>query len=698
MANPNPRTPVSRSMESHLDEERREILALLGQSGGSRSAAPSVSGRSSSPYVTGRSPIRSMLDVGDDAVRSPPRQAIIRSMLDIGDDPFLTRSQSAIQSGPNSPVLDHASIATKSHHPRSFSDASPRPMDSAIRGLPKVTDLNSDPYGFGIITSHGMSTTRRSTRRVTAGPSLPDVRANEDGDPIFDRGRQYSQGSSGSMLGPSRSPAGGKADARSRSPLTRAAAAASTSAVPSTMAMLDDGRKVDINSAYRRLSDANLAISGGSLSQLAHRRRTEDLSGRLTKDWIHEDTEYDDTSDDAIDSDDEHRGRTKMARKPAKASSAPALSLLGAIEDERLEITREMKPQYVYKSLFDEPTITVTNPAGDKRAPKVEIHPSTAYESGPVSGEVSGIDSDDAEDVNDIHRAQKLSFSMTPILTRDDTHRAIRIIYRGEYQKIVKAAEEEHRPLRKYVAATDLSEESTHALEWAIGTVLRDGDTLVCIYCVDEETGIGATPGAQVPDDVDAIRGAAAAVSDTTLADSKDPFPLIQRATPLLLSAPERNQVASTRPISRERTRAEEDRIHAVRAITDKVVKLLRKTRLQVRVTVEVIHCKNPKHLITEVIDIIDPTLVILGSRGRSALKGWVQGLKTSKMGSLMTNASRHSVILGSFSNYLVTKSSAPVMVARKRLRKSKFKTKIQQQVNNLSGPSARRLANAKID
>jgi gamma-glutamyltranspeptidase len=45
-------------------------------------------------------------------------------------------------------------------------------------------------------------------------------------------------------------------------------------------------------------------------------------------------------------------------------------------------------------------------------------------------------------------------------------------------------------------------------------------------------------------------------------------------------------------------------------------------------------------------IDFLSPTLTILGSRGRSQLKG---------------------VLLGSFSNYLVTKSSVPVMVARKR-------------------------------
>jgi hypothetical protein len=56
------------------------------------------------------------------------------------------------------------------------------------------------------------------------------------------------------------------------------------------------------------------------------------------------------------------------------------------------------------------------------------------------------------------------------------------------------------------------------------------------------------------------------------------------------------------------------------------------------------------------------------------------------------------SVILGSFSNYLVTKSSVPVMVARKRLRKqSKYKP-APYQVNNISNPAARSLAMAKID
>jgi nucleotide-binding universal stress UspA family protein len=137
--------------------------------------------------------------------------------------------------------------------------------------------------------------------------------------------------------------------------------------------------------------------------------------------------------------------------------------------------------------------------------------------------------------------------------------------------------------------------------------------------------------------------------------------------------------------------------------ITARVIRLLRKTRLQVRVVVEVLHCKNPKHLITEVIDLVNPTLVVIGSRGRSALKGYVPPplflfLLASLYG-LTDQPMCNRVILGSFSNYLVTKSSVPVMVARKRLRKqSKYKRTPVRQVNNLSNPSAKSLAMAKID
>jgi hypothetical protein len=70
---------------------------------------------------------------------------------------------------------------------------------------------------------------------------------------------------------------------------------------------------------------------------------------------------------------------------------------------------------------------------------------------------------------------------------------------------------------------------------------------------------------------------------------------------------------------------------------------------------------------------------VVLGSRGRSAIKG---------------------VLLGSFSNYLVTKSSVPVMVARKKLRKhnQSFKPANIRLSNVLSNPTNSRLKDATID
>lgn len=226
------------------------------------------------------------------------------------------------------------------------------------------------------------------------------------------------------------------------------------------------------------------------------------------------------------------------------------------------------------------------------------------------------MDSDEEADIDDIKRAQKLSFSMTGVVEQPESHRAIRIIYRGEYQKISQLADEEHRRLRKYLVATDLSDESAHALEWAIGTVLRDGDTLIAIYCVDEETGIVTGDGAFVPDDPKAMREQAAAIN--TVANATMAAAPATQLTDLKRQA----GTPGASPAPSSRSKAEEERHRAVKDITDRVLRLLRKTQLQVRVIVEVLHCKNPKHLITEVIDLVSPTLVVIGSRGRSALKG----------------------------------------------------------------------------
>jgi hypothetical protein len=52
--------------------------------------------------------------------------------------------------------------------------------------------------------------------------------------------------------------------------------------------------------------------------------------------------------------------------------------------------------------------------------------------------------------------------------------------------------EEKHadRRIRRYIVASDLSEESRYAVEWGIGTVLRDGDEMLIVTVVENESKI----------------------------------------------------------------------------------------------------------------------------------------------------------------------------------------------------------------
>lgn len=231
------------------------------------------------------------------------------------------------------------------------------------------------------------------------------------------------------------------------------------------------------------------------------------------------------------------------------------------------------------------------------------------------------MDSDEEQDVTDIKHAQKLSVNMTSIISTPATSRSVRIIYRGDFVKMQQEAKDHQRRVRKYLVATDLSDEAAHALEWTVGTVLRDGDTLLAIYCVDEDVGIANNDS----EDDSKMREQIAAIQASTNRSGMTPlmsptnFP-----SPLGPNFRLDPHSASASPMGREKGKAEYERHRAVQDITDRVSRLLRKTKLQVKVVIEVIHCKSPKHLITEVIDFITPTMVILGSRGQSQLKGYV--------------------------------------------------------------------------
>ncbi|KAL8305313.1 hypothetical protein RB597_003830 [Gaeumannomyces tritici] len=744
------------SMEAMLDEERREVLALLeGSSAAARHRGPaSVGGRSPSPYSTGpRSPVRSMLHYDEPSpsgsshaagVRNSPRPSPrprpaqivpvrsmldfdappvaprpVRSMLDPDSPPLTAKPSASAQTSPLSSPRAHSISVPSLQHPRSFSDAASKPAEFG----PRSSALGSaDPtagYQFsGIITNHaGQALPKRVTQGGKRSVMSEVMRGGDVGNLSIpgDRGRPYP------TIGPSAHPPKPSKSSKSKSPHSRLGMRSQSPGIllsgrhlsPAGRSLVDDTQNLDMHNAYRRLSDANLARSGGSLAVLSQRKRSDDAtgSGRLAKDYVSPDGEIlpeESSDEDQGNTSDEEGGRGRKARRNFDGSDnssikSPGLeppkqkasqSLLAAAEEERIQVAAS-RPAHQYRSLLDEPEITVTNPAGGRgKQIKPGIHPVTSFDfNSSGSGTRTPMDSDTEADFSDIKRAQKLSLTMTPVIDSPESHRAIRIIYRGDYAKVAQDAENEHRRLKKYLVASDLSEESTHAMEWTIGTVLRDGDTLLALYCVDEEIGIGGGDNSQVPDDPKAMKEQASAIHAVAnfkpsmvlggVGGGSSLLPL--RGSPLVRSfdiggsgSGTGEASGSPAPSTKDKSKAEEERERAIVDITERVTRLLRKTRLQVRVIVEVLHCKNPKHLITEVIDLVSPTLVILGSRGRSALKG---------------------VILGSFSNYLVTKSSVPVMVARKRLRKqSKYKRTVVPQVNNIANPTARSLASAKID
>lgn len=692
------------SLEAALEEERREIENLIAMQ---PRRPPSVDHRSPSPYTTSpRSPVRSMLDIGE-VPRSPAPQAPVRSMLDIDSAPPPRSmldvggpSSNAPTSTHTSPTLSYkAPSLDNSFRNRSMSDAA-SPVDLGPRSPPPMglsSPRSNDPtsaYRFHDIlpTNAGQPISKRGSASMRSssigealrGPDLSNlVLPGEHG--RFTRKNNKSKSPGGRLSDRSSSPFGSTSGTSGRNQ-------------PSDTITLNDGRMLDKNSAYRKLSDANLLYGGSNLAALARKRQDSEGHGRIEKDNLSPYGELlpDESDDDIANSSDEelHRGRKLTTRAESQGQDTgdgikTARSLLAAVEDERKQVYAT-QPQY--RSLFDEPEITVTGPTGDRarsKSGKPVVQPSTSFDQEPLSGTQTPLDPDLDADVDAIRAAQSLQLSSTPILSTPEVHRSIRILYRGEYNRIQRDAEEEQRRLRKYLVATDLSDESTHALEWAIGTVLRDGDTLIAMYCMDEEASGSVDAGNMVPDEPKAMKEQAVAISAISKGVSARTPHRTASPGPMWMQGPSMSphiraldgsssNNPSPAPSSRGKSRLQEERDRAVQDITERVSKLLRKTQLQVRIIVEVIHCKNPKHLITEVIDIVNPTLVILGSRGRSALKG---------------------TLLGSFSNYLVTKSSVPVMVARKRLRKkSKYQPPPMKQVNNLSNPSARSLETARVD
>jgi hypothetical protein len=227
---------------------------------------------------------------------------------------------------------------------------------------------------------------------------------------------------------------------------------------------------------------------------------------------------------------------------------------------------------------------------------KSGVHPHTNFDQG-GSGISTPMSSDTEADLSEIKTAQQMSMIISPIDSSPEAHRCVRQIVRGNWPKFQEDAENGLRRQRVYLVATDVSEEAAYALEWTIGTVLRDGDTLLAVYAVDEETGTGTGTEAGVAIGQGATaQQEMASLSKTLSSRQQIPEGLSPGPSPLHIST------SLSEPNFQNMEKAEKERYQAAVEVSDRCVKLLRKTRLQVRVVVEVFHCKSPKHMLTEVV------------------------------------------------------------------------------------------------
>ena len=336
------------SLESALDEERKEIMQIL-EGRPAQPRSPAITGRSSpSP-----APVRSMLDVAGPSVprhgsiagtgvgvtnptsRTGLSSPTVRSMLDPNSPPP-TQSTHSTNSSASS------LLALGGSHHRTQSDAASHPSDVRSRGASERNKSAADPlpdYQFEMLPS---VQNQALPKRVSQGGkkqinSMAAIMQGQELSP-FPRGRDRGRHNStaGIMGGKSRSPSSRLIN-RSQSPGGSLLNTNSYNPMTTPGKFVTDGGKViDMNSAYRRLSDAALLNSGGTLSNLPTRSASgrarldsgETLSPsgevRMQKDYYIDDDNEEgavESSDEEQSSGDENwgpqsvRGRRKGRRK-----------------------------------------------------------------------------------------------------------------------------------------------------------------------------------------------------------------------------------------------------------------------------------------------------------------------------------------------------------------------------------------------
>lgn len=238
-----------------------------------------------------------------------------------------------------------------------------------------------------------------------------------------------------------------------------------------------------------------------------------------------------------------------------------------------------------------------------KVAPKVRRAPSPAA--------LSAQGDDDAE----LRRAKELVVKTSPV---DETvkDRSVKMIIRGEWESFQDVEDEEtefrHEP-RLYLVCSDLSSEASHALEWTVGTLLKDGDTLLIISAIEDENAPkhkpDEEPSAEIKmESVKAAQQAGAVMESLTKQTTKTEGTkqeLLNTKVASLKDATSRDARSQSRGSrSPAASRKNRERVQAIEKLEQDYMKFVRKTTLQVRTMFEVLHCRSSRHLILNAVSL----------------------------------------------------------------------------------------------
>lgn len=141
-----------------------------------------------------------------------------------------------------------------------------------------------------------------------------------------------------------------------------------------------------------------------------------------------------------------------------------------------------------------------------------------------------------------------------------------------------------NRKKRRYVVASDLSEESRYAVEWGIGTVLRDGDEMIIVTIVENES-----------------KGRALLIYSTSASSNTMPIvdPLIPTAGDRAIKLRCQQEVCGNRICSFLCSLTVQLKRQGMAYIlVRQATSLLQRTKLNVTISCQAWHAKNSRHML----------------------------------------------------------------------------------------------------